>query len=385
MLRRFLLGIVALMAMTATTATAQAQSPVPPDVCGPPGGFWIGAEYLLWWTKGNALPPLLTTNPVGTPREAVGILGSGGTTTVFGDSRVDSRVRSGARFTMGSWLNDSQTTGVEGTFFLLESLATRFDISSEGTPILSRPFYDVSQNRPSSLLIALPGVLRGSFSANTSSSFLGTDAYIRQNVLCDNGYRLDVLAGYRYLRLSDRLRINETEIATDPAGFVPVGTRIDLTDRFDTRNEFHGAEVGLLGEVRRDIFYAQVLGKVALGCTHEVVSIGGVTRPVGEPAFPVGFLAAGTNSGTYRHTGLAFVPEVGMNLGCQITEYLRAYVGYTFLYWSEVVRPGQQIDLGINPTQLPPGQLVGPARPAFSRQSTDFWAQGISFGVELRF
>ena len=50
---------------------------------------------------------------------------------------------------------------------------------------------------------------------------------------------------------------------------------------------------------------------------------------------------------------------------------------------------GDQIDLTVNPTQLAtptgPGTLVGPARPAFQFDGTDFWAQGINFGMELRY
>lgn len=72
-----------------------------------------------------------------------------------------------------------------------------------------------------------------------------------------------------------------------------------------------------------------------------------------------------------------------------MTDHLRAYVGYSLLYWSDVVRPGDQIDRGINTTQLPTlggqGTLTGPRRPAFSFQDSDFWAQGINFGVQLRF
>ncbi len=68
-----------------------------------------------------------------------------------------------------------------------------------------------------------------------------------------------------------------------------------------------------------------------------------------------------------------------------MTDSVRIYVGYTLLYWSNVVRPVDQIDFGINPTQLPtaagPGTLVGPARPAFNFHETDFWAQGVNLGV----
>jgi hypothetical protein len=54
-----------------------------------------------------------------------------------------------------------------------------------------------------------------------------------------------------------------------------------------------------------------------------------------------------------------------------------------------VVRPGDQIDRVVNPTQLPlsaaASQLIGPARPVPVLRDTDFWAQGINFGVEFRY
>jgi len=104
---------------------------------------------------------------------------------------------------------------------------------------------------------------------------------------------------------------------------------------------------------------------------------------------PVGFLASGSNSGHFTRDVFAVVPEVGINLGWQITTQLRASVGYTFLYWSSVVRPGDQVDVGLSGTQLPtdtrfnPG--AGPARPAVLLRGKDFWAQGINFGLEFRY
>jgi hypothetical protein len=60
-------------------------------------------------------------------------------------------------------------------------------------------------------------------------------------------------------------------------------------------------------------------------------------------------------------------------------------LGYTFLYLSDVARAGDQIDPMINVSQLPPGPLTGAALPDFSFQSSGFWAQGLTFGVEYCF
>jgi putative beta barrel porin BBP7 len=37
------------------------------------------------------------------------------------------------------------------------------------------------------------------------------------------------------------------------------------------------------------------------------------------------------------------------------------------------------------PTTGNVGPPVGPIRPAFTSKDTDFWAQGVNFGLELRF
>jgi hypothetical protein len=58
-------------------------------------------------------------------------------------------------------------------------------------------------------------------------------------------------------------------------------------------------------------------------------------------------------------------------------------------YVNEVVRPGSQIDLVINPNLVPTsatfGSPGGLQLPAFPQKSTGFWAQGLNFGLEFTF
>ena len=54
--------------------------------CGPPGRVWLRADYLMWFTTGTRLPPLVTTSPQGTPANQAGVLGAPGTTILFGGS-----------------------------------------------------------------------------------------------------------------------------------------------------------------------------------------------------------------------------------------------------------------------------------------------------------
>ena len=136
-----------------------------------------------------------------------------------------------------------------------------------------------------------------------------------------------------------------------------------------------------------------LLAKVALGNTHEQATISGYSQ-FAVPGLPVsvqqgGLYALPSNIGHFSQNRFAVVPEAGFSVGYQITPRFAPLISYSFLYSSSVLRPGQQIDRGINVTQLPsqvgPGTLVGAARPVPILQSSDFWAQGISFGLELRY
>ena len=68
-----------------------------------------------------------------------------------------------------------------------------------------------------------------------------------------------------------------------------------------------------------------------------------------------GFLALPTNIGNRSRDQFTAVPEIGFNVGRQLNNHLRVYAGYTFLYWSSVVRPGDQsrITVSLPMVQVP--------------------------------
>jgi hypothetical protein len=147
--------------------------------------------------------------------------------------------------------------------------------------------------------------------------------------------------------------------------------------------------------------------KVALGSTHEVLTTSGITNQnitgflstiVGLPSgqFPSGIYVQPSNTGRFAQDRFAVLPEGELKIGFDITGRIRATIGYDFIYWSDVLRPGNQIDRVINISQTTGalwgnvpggggGALVGPARPQPLMKTSDFWAQGISFGLEFRF
>jgi hypothetical protein len=134
-------------------------------------------------------------------------------------------------------------------------------------------------------------------------------------------------------------------------------------------------------------------GLLAVGSAHESVNIFGnssLITPATVTTLPGGLLAVATNSGVQSHDEFTFIPTFEARLGFQVTHHLRAFVGYSFLYWFDVARPGDQIDRTVNPVLVPANLAFGsapavPARPFESVHKTDFWAQGVDFGMEFRY
>jgi hypothetical protein len=360
---------------------------VPP--CGPPGRCWVQGELLLWFVSGDPLPPLVSTAPAGTPRPVAGALGQPGTAVLAGGRTTDYGLLPGFRLRAGMWLDDCQTCGVEGSFFFLARGTDWDQFASPGDPILTRPFFNTLTGRPDTELVAFPGVVAGSVRADNTLTLTGGDLNLRKNLCCTCCGRLDLLAGYRVLHLTEELTVTERLVNLTTDRGAPPGTTIVVQDRFRTENTFHGGQVGLAGERRSGRWYLEGRALVALGVVHQVVEIDGstaVTLP-GQPTVvrPGGLLALPSNIGRHTSDEFAVAPEVGVNLGYQLTEHLRASVGYTFLYLSNVVRPGGVIDLAVDPRQLPPQTSAAATRPALVVREGDFWAQGVSLGLQLRY
>src|SRR5262249_4601730 len=137
------------------------------------------------------------------------------------------------------------------------------------------------------------------------------------------------------------------------------------------------------------------LGKIALGDTHQVLNIEGDTVKLlpggGVQMAQGGLLALPSNSGRFARDRFTVVPELGVKLGYHVTDNLVVTVGYTWMYWSSVLRPGDQIDRVIDSNSVPSffRNLIPPTRlgqrPIAPLRGTDFWAQGITFGLECNF
>jgi len=356
--------------------------------------WWMRGQYLLWWTEGQNLPTLVTTSPNGTPRAEAGVLGFPNTTTLFGAQRVADDERHGVRWSLGTWLDDTQCSALEGEWFSVGDANStgNFFASSNGDPILARPFFNVSLGAEDSALIAFPNLVAGQIAASSSSELHSGNLLLRSNLRRGYRGRLDLLTGYRYFRFREDLLITENLVSTDPGGFVQVGTTLDLFDRFVTENDFHGGELGLAIEMDHGPWTFGLLGKVALGNVHQQLEIDGgtvVATPGGSTtARTGGLLALPTNIGSYSHNEFGVLPELTTNIDYRINDCWSLTIGYTFIYLSDLLRTGDQIDRFVNPTQLTDfdqpggGGLIGDPRPRASLSDTDFWAQGLNVGLK---
>lgn len=93
----------------------------------------------------------------------------------------------------------------------------------------------------------------------------------------------------------------------------------------------------------------------------------------------------GTNQGVYETSEVSSITELGLMMRRHLPCGWSLNCGYNFLFWTDVLRAAEQIDTGINVSQIPPGQLVGEPRPAFTAVTNDFWAQGLSLGLECSY
>ena len=350
--------------------------------------LWFQGDALLWFTSDTRLPPLVTSSPTGTPLADAGILGEPDTFAVIGDEDIGDELRLGGRFTIGYWLDDCQGCGLETTFFFLEDESERLVTDSEENSILTRPFFDVSTGTQRGQLIAFPGIATGSVTVEGYSEVAGSETMLRKRVEDNGCRRTDFIFGYRYFRLDEGIRIADQLTSISGGGTIPLGTTIEGFDNFETENEFHGGQIGVVFHYDYAYWSARVLGKVAMGNMEQIVAIEGQTETNvpggGATVTDAGLLVQRSNDGEFNRDEFAVIPEVGLNLAYAITPRLKATAGYTFIYISNVSRPDDHINLAINPTQSN-GPLVGERAPRFAFKDTDYWVQGVNFGLEYNF
>lgn len=371
------------------------------------------AEYLLWQLRPGELPvPFVTSTtaaiPLVTPN--VGALGQPDTVLLGGNRDLPWGTANGLRMNFSYLLQPEAGLAVELNGFGFERRRDiqLFDSGEDGDPLLAVSFHRVNPGleQESRFVVAFPGIFAGQVYYDGSTQLWGAELNLAWNNTAGSqapfAWRFDLLGGLRYLGLNETLSLG-AHSTTLAAGFNTtfgfeevndVGVVVGYQERFETENRFWGPQLGGRAEYGFGRFFLAGTAKVALGITQQIFDVDGYSFLIRQPGaavetLPGAFFASPTNSGRSVRNEFSVVPEVGLNFGWHLNECTRVAVGYTFLYWSNVARPGDQLDRGLNTSYLPLAEFYGqsaqPLRPALPRRQTDFWAHGVNFSLEVEF
>jgi hypothetical protein len=364
--------------------------------------FWINANYEAAFFRPMQLQtPLVTTGSQND--NAPGALNQSSTAVLFGNNPINFNFFSGVKLEAGVFLDDTNRFSLEWSGTLVFPNYSNFAAGGDGggNPVIARPIFDISRGVEGAFLTSLPGVLNGTINIDAKSQFASTEFNARMHGYFGENLHVDGLFGFRYMQLNDSLTFNER---VDPlvAGFAsfdgntisPPSSLRDY-DSFSTKNKFFGAQFGAHVSYEYKFFTFESFLKLGLGGTVEQTQIAGsttLTTPGGPSVTaPGGIIALPSNIGNYTRTVFGIVPEFGLNLGVDLCQNVRLKLGYSFLMWNHVVRPGEQIDRNINPGQVPGSpagtfaNVTGPSGPTYRFQDELFWGHTFNLGVEFHY
>ncbi len=349
--------------------------------------LYVRAEYLLWFYKHNSPNVLVGTvpgsvvqaNPVNLPPGAIIPLVGGG-------QQIDYNGQSGVRLGVGVWLDPGQCLGVEAEGFWLQRGAFHANFASSGDPVIGPVYNDLS--RDTIILFADPNQRSATMNVDANTRLWGAELNARSRVCSIVSDRTDAFVGFRYLSFDESLNVSGTTTALPNTG----GFDFSYFDAFGVHNQFYGVQIGLQSDFAMGRWFLNLKGKLGIGDMHETAQLNGATSvtPGTLPAFtsPGGVLVQPSNMGHYSRDRFAFVPELTINTGWQVTDHLRAFVGFNFLYVDHLLRAGHQID-AVDSSQIhvlnPLNQNLNATRPQFNWNDGRFWVYGLNVGMEFRY
>jgi hypothetical protein len=369
--------------------------------------FWLEGDYLLWFiNKSPSNTALVTTSTTPDIALSNGTLGQPGTTQLFADDDISHHGFSGFRVRGGTAVDAN--VPMEFGFFWIEQGNTHFAGSSDptGNPVLGRPVFAAQDAVAAETvyLSSFPGLATGSIAVTSSVRLFGGDASVVQRIWTGPHLRFDMSAGFRYLQLDDNLNITSTTtpISTDFTAFYAgnpfsVGGTSIVHDQFNTRNRFFGGQIAA-----RSVFdfsqtftglFVEMRGKLNIGATEGTAHINGFSTLLQRGAPPTilqgGILAVPSNIGRFSQQRFAVIPEGTIMVGQEITNWLRISVGYDFLYWSRVTRPGTLLNRSVDTQQVVTDPNYNPpassGQPALIFHDKSFWAQGLMVGLSITY
>ena len=364
-------------ARTAETSRPQGSASV--------GRFTLGVEAMAWWLQKSPIPIPLVTD---------GFLGDAGTNVLLGNEKLDTGTHGGFRVTVA--YAASERLGFEGSGFYASSRSTSRGVTSPGTlgsKDILLSFFDVTHGAESYTELSFSPLYAGSAQEEVTNSLGGAEVNATWALPGGDCTRLQLLGGFRALRFRERFAFTTSSPYVPPEP-LDVWT---TSDEFDARSDFYGLQVGARARFGNGPLFGTVSAKVALGAVSQHLDVKGglvtndFTALKAEQTFAGGYFALPSNLGTISRTSFAAVPELELDLGYRLGSSMTFSAGYTLLYVSNVIRPAEQIDRSIDPTQSvaytydPTATRTSQVRPAAGLRGTGLLAQSVRAGLSFRF
>ncbi len=199
---------------------------------------------------------------------------------------------------------------------------------------------------------------------------------------------------YVVLTTSQKLPyLNPDDGAIDRATLATAALNLSLflQDHSDADNQLLSGLLGLKSAYRWSQLSLDLQPRLAVSSIRQTVSpVGsflpdaglalGDYAPWNDPGAPP---SQSAYLGVRSQNRLSVVPEMQIEISYYLSHSLRTFVGYDFLFWSDGVRPGDPLDRA--GSALQPGSQAGPTLTAPLFNDRGFWAQGLTFGLEVRY
>ncbi len=388
-----------LPAEAASAAQAPAVETAPPR---PPGQFWINGEFLLWLEPAGRLATPLVTTGNATTTEPPGALGNSDTVILFStNNELKYGNLPGARATVGGWFTHEWMIGAEASAFFVGStgISKLFTPGETSTGVIARPFFNALTGNTSSAVVSFPSDFTGTLHVDSQSRLFGGEANLIGKLIRQEHYDVDIIVGYRFVELSESVQFNQIALTLqdDVLAFnnalLPANTTVAFFDRFATRDEFQGVQLGVQSTHCYGPMFLRAFAKFAVGPLDRIIDNSGQTTmksPGGTiSTLPGGiFVVPPANLGHFSDTTVSMVSQCGFTFGYHCSPCLEVFGGYEILVLPEAIRASDQINPIINPELIPTflgyNPNATPHEPTVVFHSRTYWAQGINVGFQVK-
>jgi hypothetical protein len=165
--------------------------------------WWFDADYLYWQIQDSSLDNFSVVSST----SLAGLTAA--PTTVLGSSKIKNDWRSGGRFALGYWFDDTKALGFEGSYFFLPSESRKRAVAStgvDGSLFLGIPYVDAVTGLAAIDLIASPGAFSGEAGYSFRNWMQNAELNVLTSYSCGFDFDVAFLGGFRYWNYDENFK-----------------------------------------------------------------------------------------------------------------------------------------------------------------------------------